>query len=104
MLSPEFSYSVLQDAPDAIVIIDASGAIQFANSQVCTLFGYSREQLRESNVDLLLPERFRQRHAAHRADYAQSYRMRPMGSGLDLYARRRDGTEFPVEILSLIHI
>lgn len=98
MLSADLSYSVLQAAPDAIVVIDASGAIQFVNSQVCTLFGYPREQLLESNVDLLLPERFRQRHAAHRAAYAGSSRMRPMGTGLELFARRKDGTEFPVEI------
>lgn len=98
MLSAELSYSVLQAAPDAIVIIDASGTIQFTNYQVRTLFGYSSEQLRGSNVDLLLPERFRQRHAAHRAAYAESCRTRSMGTGLDLFARREDGTEFPVEI------
>lgn len=98
MLSAKLSYSVLQSAPDAIVIIDASGAIQFVNFQVCTLFGYTRDQLLESNVDLLLPERFRLRHAAHRAGYAGASRIRPMGTGLDLFARRKDGSEFPVEI------
>lgn len=98
MLSPEFVHSTLEAAPDAMVIVDASGTILFANQQVTALFGYQKEDLTDSNVDRLLPERYRGRHAAHRARFARDGRLRPMGVGLELFALRRDGTEFPVEI------
>jgi PAS domain S-box-containing protein len=98
MLSAELLCSLLLSAPDAIVIIDASGTIQYANLQVAALFGYSSSDLVGKSVDQLLPERFRPRHAAHRDTYANASRLRPMGSGLELFARREDGSEFPVEI------
>ena len=98
MLSAELGYAVLEAAPDAIIVIDAAGLIQFANSRVCVLFGHSRETLIGREVETLLPERFRRQHSAHRANYARTSRVRPMGSGLDLVARRSDGSEFPVEI------
>jgi len=98
MLSAELVSSVLESAPDAMIIIEASGNILFANRQVSSLFGYEAEEILGQPVELLLPERFRSRHVAHRQDYAGAVRTRPMGAGLDLFARRRDGTEFPVEI------
>ena len=98
MLSSELVRSALESAPDAIVIADGEGNILFVNQQVTALFGYPPWELSGLPVECLLPERFRTRHVAHRARFASDGRMRPMGAGLDLFARRRDGTEFPVEI------
>jgi two-component system, sensor histidine kinase len=98
MLSSELVRRVLDSAPDAMIIIDRTGAIVFANRQVETLFGYEAAELIGAKVEVLLPERFRARHIGHRLGYTENLRVRPMGSGLDLFARRRDGTEFPVEI------
>jgi PAS domain S-box-containing protein len=97
-LSSDLVRSVLQSAPDAMVIIDGSGTILFANRQVTALFGYEIEDVLGKPVEVLLPERFRGRHVAHRSAYTSSVRVRPMGVGLELFARRKDGGEFPVEI------
>ncbi len=90
--------TVLDAAPDAMVVIDEHGRIVFANQQVSALFGYERAELLGLAVETLVPERFRSGHAAHRQGYAATGLRRPMGSGLDLYARRKDGTEVPVEV------
>ena len=97
-LSSELVRSVLDSSPDAMVLVDAGGAILFGNQQLCGLFGYTREELRGEAIELLIPERFRIRHRDHRGAFAAEHRMRPMGVGLELYARRKDGSEFPVEI------
>ena len=98
MLTSELVRRVLDSAPDAMIIIDGEGDIVFANRQVETLFGYGSAELVGRKVEVLLPERFRARHVGHRHGYSETLRVRPMGSGLDLFALRRDGTEFPVEI------
>jgi PAS domain S-box-containing protein len=98
MLPSDLVRSVLESAPDAMVIIDSSGKILFANRQVSTLFGYEIAHIIGQPVETLLPERFRHRHVAHRSNYARAVRVRPMGDGLELFALRRDGSEFPVEI------
>jgi two-component system, sensor histidine kinase len=98
MLSSNLVRSALDSAPDATVIVDASGSIVFASHQVAVLFGYEVSELQGRNIDMLLPERFRDRHVHHRRMYSESLRTRPMGVGLDLFALRRDGAEFPVEI------
>src|SRR5205807_9863053 len=74
------------------------GRIVLVNRQTETLFGWRRDQLVGQSVELLLPERFQARHAEHRQSYSAELELRPMGADLDLYARRADGTEFPVEI------
>lgn len=89
---------LLQAAPDAIVVVDSRGQITLVNAQTETLFGYTREELLGQPVEVLLPERFRRVHAGHRADYGTKPRVRPMGAGLELFARRKDGSEFRVEI------
>lgn len=89
---------LLEAAPDAILEIDSSGRIVLINSQVEKLFGYRREELIGKMVEVLISERFRERHPAHRAGYVAHPVIRPMGSGLDLWARRADGTEFAVDI------
>lgn len=98
MLSSDLVRSALDSSPDAMIIIDSSGAIVFANHQVSALFGYEAQEITGQHVEVLLPERFRTRHTTHRQNYASNVRVRPMGNGLDLYARRNDGSEFPVEI------
>src|SRR3990172_5477338 len=89
---------LLEAAPDAIVIVDGRGRIVLVNAQTETSFGYSRDDLLGQPVELLVPERFRDRHGAHRDQYGADARTRPMGSGLDLFGRRKDGSEFPIEI------
>jgi PAS domain S-box-containing protein len=99
VLSSLLLASVLDSAPDAIVIIDADGQMLFVNRQMQALFGYERSQLLGQVVDQLLPERLRSRHQEHRLHYgASGGRLRPMGSGMDLLGLHRNGTEFPVEI------
>ncbi len=95
---PELARSALDAAPDAMIIIDASGLVRFANRQVSVLFGYEHDAIIGLQIEQLLPERFRQAHLGHRQAYTRSMRLRPMGANLDLYALRRDGTEFPVEV------
>ncbi len=89
---------LLEAAPDAVIVVDKAGQMLFANNQAEKLFGYRRHALLGQNVDLLVPERLRADHAVHRERYASAPRLRPMGSGIELFGRRQDGSEFPVEI------
>ncbi len=98
LLSPELARNALEAAPDAMIIIDGAGVVRFANRQVSALFGYSCDEIVGQAVELLIPERFRAKHLWHRQGYVENLRVRPMGVGLELFGRRRDGTEFPVEI------
>jgi len=97
-LTPKLLQNVLDSAPDAMILLDASGLIRFANRQVSALFGYARDEIIGHSVEELMPERFRARHIEHRKHYVDNPRVRPMGAGLELFGRRRDGTEVPVEI------
>ena len=89
---------LLEAAPDAILEVDRQGRIVLVNVQVEKLFGYTRPELLGKSIELLIPERFQGRHPGHRSDYFANPVMRPMGTGLELYARRADGGEFAVDV------
>lgn len=99
-LSNSVPFSALLDAaPDAMLIVDASGNVTHANAQAERLYGYGRAEIVGRPVELLIPERFRALHPAYREAYFASPRPRRMGSlGVALYGRRKDGTEFPAEV------
>ncbi len=96
--SRAFFESLLESAPDAIIAIDQAGRMSLVNSQAEKMFGYRRPELLGHSIEMLIPGRFRHLHVQHRANYSQAPTTRPMGAGLDLWAQRKDGTEFPVEI------
>ncbi len=85
-------------APDAIVVVDRNGSIVQSNKQVGRLFGYSHEELLNEGLEILLPERFKDKHREHRRGFMSNPHVRPMGTGMELYGRRKDGVEFPVDI------
>ncbi len=92
------SASILEAIPDAVAAVNQQGVIIQVNSQTETLFGYTRDELIGQSVEMLVPERQRAQHHLHRESFYSRPKIRRMGSGLDLYGRRRDGSEFPVEI------
>jgi protein-histidine pros-kinase len=89
---------LLESVPDAMVVVNAHGRIVLANAHAGRLFGYAPAALHGRPVEVLVPERFHDAHVGHRSGYLRDPRVRAMGAGLELYGRRRDGTEFPVEI------
>lgn len=89
---------LFEAAPNGMIVVDQAGAIVFVNAQTEKLFGYSRGELVGQAVELLIPERFRTTHAALRDQFEKNPQPRPMGAGRDLCGRRKDGSEFPVEI------
>ncbi|MBI2963072.1 MAG: PAS domain S-box protein [Deltaproteobacteria bacterium] len=89
---------LLEAVPDAMIVVEQGGGIVLANSRAETLFGYSRAELSGRVVETLMPEHFRAAHEAMRAEYVRAPRPRPLRSGLELYALRKDGLEIPVDI------
>jgi PAS domain S-box-containing protein len=96
--SNEVYEKLLDAAPDAVIVVEESGRIVLANIQTERLFGYHRDELIGEKLEILIPERFRASHPGHRSRFFAAPKVRPMGSGLDLFGRKRDGSEFPIEI------
>jgi len=90
---------LFESSPDAIVVTDSNGQITEVNPQVERMFGYTRRELLGQSVEVLIPERFRQIHLEHHAEYSAHPRHRPMTVGFELYGRHKDGSEFPVDIM-----
>src|SRR5437899_1963825 len=89
---------VLDAAPNAMIMVDSAGVISFANAPAATVFGYPLSELIGCDIETLIPERFRDRHPGHRQVFSSQPSKRAMGAGRDLFGRRRDGSEFPVEV------
>ena len=92
------SSDLLETLPDALVAVDRDGTIVQVNSQAQELFGYDRDELIGQKIEMLVPESYRRQHHHHRRNFAETPKTRRMGADLDLYGRRRNGSEFPVEI------
>jgi PAS domain S-box-containing protein len=89
---------VLEATPTAVVTVDQAGRIRFVNNKLEEMFGYSREELLGQEIESLLPERSRGVHIQYRQNYTDNPHIRSMGSGLDLAGRRKNGSEFPIEV------
>ncbi|MGA9551006.1 MAG: PAS domain S-box protein, partial [Candidatus Sulfotelmatobacter sp.] len=98
MSSVLLSNDLLEALPDAVVAVDHDGTIRQVNSQAQELFGYDQGELIGQKVEILVPDSDRGQHHQHRESFARTPKTRRMGADLDLYGRRRDGSEFPVEI------
>ena len=85
--------------PDGLVVVDGEGRILEANPKIESLFGYACSELLGSPIETLIPERFRSAHAGHRRIYNREPKLRAMGAGPELCGRRKDGTEFPLDIM-----
>lgn len=90
--------ALLEAAPDALLVVDRTGTIVFVNPRTSEVFGYSEEELLGQKIELLIPERFRAEHVAHREAFSRQPRARPMGVGMTLHGRLKDGREIPVEV------
>jgi PAS domain S-box-containing protein len=98
-MDDDIGFELYEMLPDAILAVDKRGVIRYANRQAGRMFGLAPAALVSTPVEALLPEHLRERHIAHRAEFNREPRRRPMGRGLDLMARRGDGTTFPVDIM-----
>jgi PAS domain S-box-containing protein len=98
VLDPLVALAIVEEAPDGMLVVDDSGRIMLANRSVEELFGYGRDELVTQPIEVLVPEEARSAHTAHRGKYDKAPARRPMGAGLQLAGRRRDGTSVPLEI------
>src|SRR3989338_2295052 len=85
--------------PDAIVIVDMEGKIRYINTSTQAMFGYRADELIEKEIEILMPGRLRTKHVQHREGYSKKPATRLMGSSLDLHGRKKDGSEFSVDIM-----
>src|ERR1700722_15077465 len=94
-----FMRALFESAPDSIVVADKSGSIVRVNAKTEIVFGYDCDELIGKKLEILIPEKLRKDHVGHRDRYFLSPQTRPMGAGLALLGRRKDGSEFPVDIM-----
>jgi PAS domain S-box-containing protein len=98
LTAEDLLHQLLETAPDGIVVVDQEGNMVLVNAQIERMFGYPKQELLEQKIEILVPERFRGRHPGHRKGFFGQPQARSMGQSLELFAQRKDGTEFPVEI------
>jgi PAS domain S-box-containing protein len=98
VLTAEEYRAVFESSPDGVLVICRDGKIKDVNPQVEALFGYAREELLEEPVEMLVPRPFRTAHREHRTRYTRNPHARPMGVGMELQGRRKDGSLFPIEV------
>ncbi|HEX4446627.1 MAG TPA: PAS domain S-box protein, partial [Polyangiaceae bacterium] len=98
LLDEALARALVEAAPDALIVVDGRGCIVFLNAQGEAMFGYARDELIGKPLEVLVPVRSRDAHVAHRAAFAEQPTSRPMGAGLELFGRRKDGGEFPVDV------
>ena len=98
ILNDQLAPQLLEAAPEAMIVVDGKGRIILANGQAEKLFGFKREEMLGRAIEMLLPKHLMQSHERHRAAYHARARLRVMGEGFELFARRRNGKEFPVEV------
>ena len=91
--------SIFESTPDGLLVVGKDARILRVNEQLVAMFGYSREELLGNAVEMLIPERFNHRHVGHRSRFIEAPNTRPMGAGLELFGRRKDGAEFSVDIM-----
>ena len=96
--SAAIALALFESDAQGIAIVDQCGLIEKANPKLAQIFGYGGAELVGQSIEMLLPERLHGAHVSHRDNYFKSPRTRPMGIGLDLVGRRKDGTEFPVDV------
>ena len=94
----ELAPQILDAAPDGVLLVDVGGNVRLANAKVTALFGWKQDELVGQPIEVLIPERYRERHILHRGRFHDEPYAREMGAGLELWGLRKDGTEFPVEI------
>src|SRR5260370_772662 len=90
--------ALLEAAPDAMVIVGRVGSVARGKGETVSVFGYALDEMLGNTVEMLVPARFRDKHPQHRDGYFADPKVRSMGSGLELYGRRKDGSEFTIEI------
>ncbi len=95
----ELLHGLFEFAPDTVVVVDDEGKIVRVNAQVERMFGYSRDELMGRSIEMMIPERFAAKHTEYRRGYISEPHTRPMGAGLELFGKRKDGSEFPVDIM-----
>jgi len=96
--SEDMLRSIFESAPDTMIVVDDKGKIRRVNAQVEAVFGYKAEELIDKPVEILIPEHFGDKNAELRADLAAIPHLRLMGTEFNLYGKRKDGSEFPVEV------
>lgn len=99
LIDPDFAVKLLEELPDAIIIVNDTGSIQLVNRQTEMLFGYHRTELFDQNVDILVPNGAKSKHENYRINYMDEPKVRPMGlRQSEVKGRRKDGREFDAEI------
>lgn len=97
--SERMQRNIFESAPDTMIVVNRNSKIESVNSQIFKMFGYTPEEVLGKDILDLVPERFRDSHALHQINFMKSPHLREMGGGLELLGRRKDGTEFPVDII-----